>query len=115
MSNLAHVLTKVGEAYKGKVAEGESRVHHLIDLGDCFDGCGKTREQKFERVKVLVPLNRVLDTDRVRLRISYDQGDLGMYHRLENGLCVPEWVAKEAGLSSKLYPVGGSVVVLDRA
>lgn len=116
MSNLTHVLTKVAEAYKGKVAT-ESRVYHVVDFMQCFEGLSKPPEDIFRGVTVLVPLNRQVDYNKIRLRISTggEVPPFAGYHQLETGICIPDWVAKQAGFSSKPYQTAAHLIILDRA
>jgi len=98
MNALADVLTRIGDELKEDIWT-KSDTYCLIDIGTAFEHYEIEGGEKYEDVKVVVPLKKASGG----VNFMVNGNDLSDYSQLKSGIAVPEWVAEESDLSYKPY------------
>ena len=103
---LAEVVTRIGEDFKDKILT-DSRFYLEINIGEQAARYGHSElGKKYHDKYAIVPLKHPVSGMKVRI----DGRTFVNYAQFESGVVVPNFVAREAGLSYKTFIPHDSMV-----
>ena len=104
---LADVLLKIGNEFRDEISMG-SRFYLEVDIGKQASKCGHYElEEKYRDTFAIVPLNYPVKGMKVRV----DGRTFVNYAQYECGVVVPNYVARDAGLSHKTFVPNNSMIL----
>lgn len=108
MSNhLGQILKEIGEAYREQIQDG-ARNYLEVDIGQQAQRLGFAEEKdKYHDVHAVVPIKKAVAGMKVRI----DGRTFVNYAKLDSGVAVPEYVAKETGLPYQTYQANDSMIL----
>ena len=107
MSTLDRVLTEIGEDYRGDISN-DSRYYIEVDIGKKAAELGFPElEEAYNDVFAIVPLREPARGMTVRI----DGRTFVNYARLESGIAVPGYVAKDVTLPYEHYEANHSMIL----
>ena len=107
MSALDKVLTRIGEDY-GEDISNNSRFYIEIDIGRKAEELGYPElKEAYHAVNAIVPLREPARGVTVRV----DGRTFVNYARLESGIAVPGYVAKDVTLPHETYEANHSMIL----
>ena len=93
-ARLKQILQEIGEEYADRVSNG-SRFYVEVDIGKRAAQAGDSElAERFGKVHAVVPIRRPTPGMKVRI----DGRTFKRYARLESGIAVQDYVAREAGM-----------------
>jgi hypothetical protein len=104
---LNEVLSKIGECYKDAISKN-SRFYIEINLGKQAEELGLGDIQSpYKDIDAIVPLKHPVNGMKVRI----DGRTFVNYAQFDSGVVVPNYVAKDAGLSYKSFVPNDSMIL----
>jgi hypothetical protein len=106
-NELGDVLNKIGEKYKQEIATA-SKFYLEVDIGKQAEKFGySAMKDKYLDVSAVVPLKQAAPG----MKVMIDGRTFINYAQFESGIAVPEYVAREAGLSYQAYRPDDSMIL----
>ena len=103
---LAEIVNKIEEDYKDHISEG-SRFYLEVNIGEQAAKYGHSElNKKYDDQYAIVPLKHPLSGMKVRI----DGRTFVNYAQFESGVVVPNFIARDAGLSYKAFIPHDSMV-----
>ena len=103
---LTDVLIKIGEKFSEKI-EADSRFYLEVDIGQQAAVYGYPElEERYHDTYAIVPLRRPVSGMKVRV----DGRTFVNYAQFESGIVVPDYVAREVGLSYRSFTANNSMI-----
>ena len=104
--DLAHVVNRIADDFKNEILTG-SRFYLEVNIGEQAKKYGHSElGRKYHDMYAIVPLKHPVDGMKVRI----DGRTFVNYAQFESGVVVPDFVAREAGLSYKTFIPHDSMV-----
>jgi len=106
VKKLADVLIKIGDQFRDQISTG-SQFYLEVDIGKQAATYGHSElEEKYNDIYAIVPLKRPVRGMKVRV----DGRTFVNYAQFESGVVVPNYVARDAGLSYKTFLPNDSMI-----
>jgi hypothetical protein len=103
---LAQIVNKIGDDYKDNISKG-SRFYLEVNIGEQAVKYGHSElGRKYDGKYAIVPLKRPLSGMKVRI----DGRTFVNYAQFKSGVVVPNFIARDAGLSYKTFIPHDSMV-----
>jgi hypothetical protein len=104
--NLTDVLNRIGDEYGNNISN-DSRFYMEIDIGKMAEKYGHFEiREKYRDKFAIVPLKHPVSGMKVRI----DGRTFVNYAQFKSGVAVPNFIARDAGLSYKTYTAHDSMV-----
>jgi hypothetical protein len=104
---LHEVLAKIGECYKDAISK-DSRFYIEINIGKQAEELGfGNMKSDYRDVDAIVPLKKPVKGMKVRV----DGRTFVNYAQFESGVVVPEYVARNAGLTYRSFVPNDSMIL----